>query len=42
MVIMNKIDIANLFELDIEKLKNDKVVNPHCHFALIATVGVAT
>jgi hypothetical protein len=38
MVIMNKIDIANLFELDMEKLKKDKVVNPSL-FALIATVG---
>jgi hypothetical protein len=39
MVIMSGIDIANLFELDMEKLKNDKVVNLHCLFALTATVG---
>jgi hypothetical protein len=40
MVVMNEIDIANLFELDMEKLKIDKVVNPHCpFFTLIATVG---
>ncbi len=39
MVLMNKIDIGNLLELGMEKLKNDTAVNPHCLFVLIATVG---
>jgi hypothetical protein len=40
MVIMNKIDISNLFELGMEKLEDDKVVNAHCLFLLISTVAI--
>jgi hypothetical protein len=39
MVIMNKIDIFNLFELCMEKLQDDKVVNPHAIFLLISTLA---
>jgi hypothetical protein len=38
-VTMKKMDIFNLFELDTEKLQNDKAVNPHCLFLIIATVA---
>ncbi len=37
---MNKIDISNLFELGMENLEGDKVVNPHCLFLLISTVAI--
>jgi hypothetical protein len=40
MVIMNKIYMSNLFELGMEKLEDDKVVNPHCLFLLISTVVI--
>jgi hypothetical protein len=34
MVIMEKIDLHNIFVLGMEKLEYDKVMNPHCLFTI--------
>jgi hypothetical protein len=34
MVIMDEIDLLNIFVLGMEKLEYDKVMNPHCLFTI--------
>jgi hypothetical protein len=34
MVIMDEIDLHNIFVLGMEKLEYDKVMNPHCLFTI--------
>ncbi len=38
MVITGKMDLLNLFILGMEKLEDDKMMNPHCFFTLLSTV----
>ncbi len=38
MVIMDKMDLLNFFVLGMEKLEDDKMMNPHCFFMLLSTV----
>ncbi len=40
MVIMNKMDLLILFVLGMEKLEDDKMMNPHCFFTLLSTVAI--
>ncbi len=40
MVIMNKMDVWNLFVLGMEKLEDDEMMNPHCLFLLLSTVAI--
>ncbi len=40
MVIMDKMDLLNLFVLGMEKLEDDKMMNPHCLFTLCSTVAI--
>jgi hypothetical protein len=40
MVIMNNIDLSNLLVLGMEKLEDDKMMNPHCLFTLLSTVAI--
>ncbi len=40
MVIMNKMDVWNLFVLCMEKLKDDNMMNSHCPFSLFSTVAI--
>ncbi len=40
MVIMDKMDLLNLFVLGMEKLEDDKMMNPHCFFMLLSTVAI--
>ena len=38
MVIMKESDIFQLSEIDMKKLKNNKVMNPHCFVSLLSNV----
>jgi hypothetical protein len=40
MVIMNKMDLLNLLVLGMEKLEDDKMMNPHCLLMLFSTVAI--
>jgi hypothetical protein len=40
LVIMDKIDLLNLFVLGMEKLEDDIMINPHCIFTLLSTVAI--
>jgi hypothetical protein len=40
MVIMDKIDLLNLLVLGMEKLEDDKMMNPQCLFKLLSTVAI--
>ncbi len=40
MVIMDKMDLLNLFVLGMEKSEDDKMMNPHCFFTLLSTVAI--
>ncbi len=40
MVIMDKKQLLILFVLGMEKLEDDKMMNPHCFFMLLSTVAI--
>ncbi len=40
MVIMDIMDLLNLVVLGMEKLEDDKKMNPHCFFVLLSTVAI--
>ncbi len=37
---MDKMDLLNLFVLGMEKLEDDKMMNPHCLFMLLSIVAI--
>jgi hypothetical protein len=39
MIIMEKMDLL-YFLLGVEKLEDDKMMNPHCFFILLSTVAI--
>jgi hypothetical protein len=38
MVIMNNMDLPNVLVCGMEKLEDDKMMNPHCLFTLLSIV----
>jgi hypothetical protein len=40
MVIMDEMDLLNIFVLGMEKLEYDEVMNPHCLFTFLSNVAI--
>ncbi len=40
MITMDKMDLSNILVLWMEKLEDDKMMNPHCLFTLLSTVTI--